>query len=117
MPFFSDTLFISVYWLRAQVADIFFNLIRGAHKSRHILQKDNFAAGYIMPEKTQGRQFIHLFEGNNCKVHEKPDKKYDMENKHFDPGAVRTDSQPAYPVAKFQGVREKPEFIKVKKQS
>jgi hypothetical protein len=57
-----------------------------------------------MPEKTQGRQLIHLFEGNNCKVHEKPDKKYKMEHKHFDPGAVRTDSQPADPVAELERV-------------
>jgi hypothetical protein len=104
MPFFSDTLLISVRWLRAQAANIFFNLFRGVHKSRHILQKDNSAAEDIMSEKTQGCQLIHLFEGNNCKVHEKPDKKYEMEHKHFDPGAVRTDSQPANPVAKFQGM-------------
>jgi hypothetical protein len=104
MPFFSDTLFISVYWLRAQAADIFFNLFRGAHKSRHILQKDKPASAYIMSEKTQDRQLINLFERNNCKIHEKPDKKDEMEHEHFDPGTVRTDSQPADPVTKFQGV-------------
>ena len=85
-------LLFSVYWLRAQAVNTFFNLFRGVHESRHILKKDNPAAGEIMFEKTSGCQLIHLFERYNCKVHEKPDKKYKLEYKHFDPGAVRTDS-------------------------
>jgi len=110
-------LLFSVYWLRVQAANTFFNLFRGVHESRHILQKDNPVASDIMSEKVSCRQPVHLFQGYNCKVHEKPDKKYKMKHEHFDPGAVRTDSQPADPVAELERMREQPDFIKVQKQS
>ncbi len=62
------------------------NFFRRVNENRHILKKDNPAAGDIMPEQTPGRKLIHMFKGNNCKVHEKPYEEYKMERKHFDPG-------------------------------
>jgi hypothetical protein len=68
-----------------------------------------------MPEKASGCKLIHLFKRNNCKVHKKPYEKHKVKNKHFDPGAVRTDCHPADPVAEPEGMREQPDFVKMKK--
>jgi hypothetical protein len=40
-----------------------------------------------------------------------------MENKHFDPGAVRTDRHPADPVAELERIRKKPDLIKCKNKA
>jgi hypothetical protein len=83
------------------------------HESRHVLKKDNSAAGDIVTEKAPCSEPVYLFERNNCKVHEKPDEKHKVEHKHFDPGTVRTDCHPADPVAELKGMREQPDFVKV----
>jgi hypothetical protein len=36
-----------------------------------------------------------------------------MEDKHLNPGAVRTDCHPADPVAELERMRKKPDLIKV----
>jgi len=38
---FLDMLLFSIYCLRSQAVNTFFNLFRGVHESRYMLQKDN----------------------------------------------------------------------------
>lgn len=85
---FLDELFFSACCLITPAANMLLNFFRRVHESRDVFQKDNPAAGDIMPQHTLGCKLIHLFKGNNCKVHKKPDEEYKMEHKHFDPGTI-----------------------------